>query len=432
MLLRARIILPVSAPAIENGVVRVLENRIQALGRWGEIVPTAAESVVDLGEAVLLPGLINAHCHLDYTDMAGQIPPQKTFSDWIKAIVAMKAAWSYSDFAGSWANGARMLAGSGVTTVADIEAVPELLPDVWSVAPMRVISFREIISLKKTLESDFQLAQAAAQWAALQHPQTNPTIQQSINPFGLGLSPHAPYTTHTDVLRWAARTAQSRNWLLTTHVAESQEEFDMFRHASGAMYEWLKTQRDMSDCGAGSPVQHLERCGCLSERLIAVHANYLDKGDAELLARRGVHVAHCPRSHGYFGHAPFPFDALSAAGANICLATDSLASVKRERGRPLELSLFAEMRAFAAAFPSVPPETIARMVTTNPAHAIGRPGELGQLSPNALADMIALQYTGPLEAACSALLQPKPKIIATMIGGRLLDQHDAIERRKRS
>jgi cytosine/adenosine deaminase-related metal-dependent hydrolase len=412
MLLRARIVLPVCTPPIENGVVRVAQGRIQTLGRWGEIIPISGEATMDLGESILLPGLINAHCHLDYTDMAGQIAPPKTFPDWIKAIVAMKAAWSYSDFARSWANGAKMLLRSGVTTVVDIEAVPELLPEAWSLTPLRVISLREIISLKKTPESEsHRYGPAVSQWYALQHPA------------GLtGLSPHAPYTTTADLLRWCSRFSVSDNWLLSTHVAESQEEFEMFRNASGAMYEWLKTQRDMSDCGKSSPVQHLERCGYLSKRLIAVHANYLDEGDADLLARRGVHVAHCPRSHEYFGHAQFPFDVLSKAGVNICLGTDSLASVKKERGRALELDLFAEMRGFAAAFPSAPPENILRMVTMNAARALMRSGELGQLSPNAFADMIALEYTGSIEDARSALLQSKPRLVATMINGTLLDQ----------
>ena len=201
----------------------------------------------------------------------------------------------------------------------------------------------------------------------------------------------------------------------------------MFHEASGPMYNWLKTQRDMSDCGKGSPVQHLERCGYLSERLIAAHANYLEEGDPELLAQRGVHVVHCPRSHAYFGHAPFPYESLSKAGVNICLGTDSLATVKKERGRAPELNMFAEMRSFAAANPNVPSETIVRMVTVNPARALVRPADLGQLSPNARADMIALKYTGSLNDAWSALLQPKPQLLATIINGKLLHKHDAVK-----
>lgn len=408
MLLRARIVLPISSPPIENGVVRIEGSRIQTLGRWGEIFSMSGEQVIDLGESILLPGLINAHCHLDYTDMAGQIRPQKDFPNWIKAILALKSAWSYSDFARSWANGAKMLLRSGITTVLDVEAVPELLPDVWSVTPIRVISFREIISLRKTQESEFKLAQAAAQWAALDG-EREPRI--------VGLSPHAPYTTHADLLRWAAHEAERRNWLLTTHVAESQEEFDMFRHASGAMYEWLKTQRDMSDCGHKSPIQHLDQCGYLSTRLIAVHANYLEAGDVARLASRGVHVVHCPQSHLYFGHAPFPYDPLARAGVNICLGTDSLASVKKNARQAPELSLFAEMHAFASAHPGVPPTTIVQMVTLNAARALGRASDLGQLAPNALADMIALEYSGPVDDGPAALFEHRPKLLTTIING---------------
>ena len=413
MLLRARIVLPVSSTPIENGAVRVAGNRIQTVGRCGDVLPTGGEQVIDLGESILLPGLINAHCHLDYTDMVGQIAPQKSFPDWIKAILALKAAWGYSDFARSWANGATMLLRSGVTTVLDVEAVPELLPDVWSVTPMRVISCREIISLKQTTEGEFQLSQAAAQWAALHENASGADRSAGRR---CGLSPHAPYTTHAHLLRWATHQAQARNWLLTTHAAESKDEFDMFRNASGPMYEWLKTQRDMSDCGALSPIQHLERCGYLSNRVIAVHANYLEKGDAELLSRQGVHVAHCPRSHAYFRHAPFPYETLAQAGVNMCLGTDSLASVKRTR-EPLELNLFAEMRVFATAHPNVPPETILRMVTLNAARALGQSDDLGQLSSNALADMIAIEYKGPLHDAAAALLERKPKILITIING---------------
>ena len=102
----------------------------------------------DLEEAVLLPGLVNAHCHLDYTDMAGFLPPPKQFTDWIKAIVALKSSWTLEEFATSWQHGAAMLLRTGTTTVADVEAVPELLPTAWGGTPLRVISFRELINLK--------------------------------------------------------------------------------------------------------------------------------------------------------------------------------------------------------------------------------------------------------------------------------------------
>src|SRR6185503_4520433 len=99
MILRARIVLPVCRPPIDDGAVCIVGNRITAVGRWSEVRPSPGDTVVDLGETLLLPGLVNAHCHLDYTGMAGHIPPPKSFTDWIKGMVALKAAWSSDEFA---------------------------------------------------------------------------------------------------------------------------------------------------------------------------------------------------------------------------------------------------------------------------------------------------------------------------------------------
>src|SRR4051812_19551002 len=144
ILLRSRVVLPISQPPIENGAVRISGNRITEVGPWKNISAKSDDHIIDLGEAILLPGLINAHCHLDYTDMAGLMPPQKSFTDWIKLMLAAKSTWNYSEFADSWLHGAQMLLHTGTTTVADFEAVPELLPDVWSSTPLRVISLLEM------------------------------------------------------------------------------------------------------------------------------------------------------------------------------------------------------------------------------------------------------------------------------------------------
>lgn len=147
MILRARIVWPVGRPAIADGAVLLSGKRIAAVGSWPEIKAHAAEPPVDLGAAILLPGLINAHCHLDYTGMTG-LPALRQFPDWIKSLLALKAQASYTDYAHAWLAGAAMLARTGSTTVADIEAVPELLPEVWSGTPLRVASFLEVTGVK--------------------------------------------------------------------------------------------------------------------------------------------------------------------------------------------------------------------------------------------------------------------------------------------
>src|SRR5439155_19570798 len=101
MILRARIVLPVTQPPIDDGAVEISGNRIRFVGRWPDQTVPAGESVVDLGETILLPGLVNAHSHLDYSDMAGEIPPSRPFTDSIKTITTAKGGKMYAHSAQS-------------------------------------------------------------------------------------------------------------------------------------------------------------------------------------------------------------------------------------------------------------------------------------------------------------------------------------------
>ncbi|HKS38835.1 MAG TPA: hypothetical protein VJW76_16695, partial [Verrucomicrobiae bacterium] len=160
MILRARVVLPVSSPPIEDGAVRIAGNRIVSVARWRDLAPPAGEEIVDLGNTILLPGLINAHCHLDYTGMAGRLAPTRTFVDWIKTITTEKGGWIYADFAKSWMDGVKMLARTGTTTVADVEAVPELLPEAWDATPLRIFSFLEMTGVKSRRQPERILGEA--------------------------------------------------------------------------------------------------------------------------------------------------------------------------------------------------------------------------------------------------------------------------------
>jgi cytosine/adenosine deaminase-related metal-dependent hydrolase len=193
----------------------------------------------------------------------------------------------------------------------------------------------------------------------------------------------------------------------------------MFSEGQGGMFDWLlRSGRDMSDCGLGSPVQHMERHGALGKNLLAVHLNYLAKNDAALLARRKVSVVHCPRSHYYFGHARFPYRDLNRAGVNLCLGTDSLASVYKRRRETIELDMFQEMRAFAAANPSVRASTILRMATLNGARALGLEEQVGEFAPKTFADLIAIPYTGKRGKVYDAILAHEGPVSVSMIDGR--------------
>lgn len=192
----------------------------------------------------------------------------------------------------------------------------------------------------------------------------------------------------------------------------------MFMAGRGLLFDWLKSQRDMTGCGLGSPIRYLHQQGLLSPRLLAIHVNYLAPEDLQLLATNRVNVIHCPRSHRYFDHAPFPFQSMRDAGINICLATDSLATIQKNQGQLPELNLFEELRAFTTTNPQIAPEEILNMVTLNAAQALGRQGELGELRPNAHADLIAVPYNGNLSNCFDYLVNTIPTPDFIMIQGQ--------------
>jgi aminodeoxyfutalosine deaminase len=387
MVIRARCVLPVEGPLIDNGAVVVENGRIEWLGPWRDCAPEYTKEAADLGEVVLMPGLINAHCHLDYTNMAGQIPPPKLFPDWVKTILSFKAHWSFSEFAESWLNGARMLIDSGTTLVVDIESVPELPAETWNATPLRILSYYEITGVKSRRVPEDILAEA------LEWLEKLPELPGKEG----ALSPHALYSTTPELIRKAVKLARERGLPVSTHLAESESEFQMFTDASGPFHDWLKGQRNMTDCGHGSPVQLANEYGLLNEKFLAVHVNYLAAGDEELLGQARATVVHCPRSHDYFEHARFPFEELRKAGVRICLGTDSLASSRKTRGVNPKLDLWDEMRLFAKNYPTVSPRELFEMVTVQPAAALGKSTEAGALKIKALADCVALTYSGPVQ-----------------------------------
>lgn len=185
------------------------------------------------------------------------------------------------------------------------------------------------------------------------------------------------------------------------------------------MYDWLqRSGRDMTDCGLGSPVRHLERCGLLNHSLLVAHANYLAPGDAGLLAKNGVSVVHCPRSHAYFRHRQFPARRLIREGVNVCLGTDSLATVQKVRGKSLELNMFKEMQALAERQSWLSPRRIVRMATVNGAKALGLAGQFGEVKAGAQADLIALPFGGKLTGLYDAVIGHEGDVAASLIGGQ--------------
>ncbi len=403
-------------PVIQDGAVTLQNGRIVSVGPWRDKEEHGGTRVLDLGSRILMPGLINAHCHLDYTNMAGQIPPPKNFPEWIKSILVLKSHWGFSEYAESWLEGASQALRSGTTTLVDIEAVPELLPHVWQATPLRLFSMLELTGVRSSHRPEALLNQSMDILLKL------PTNDLH----NLGLSPHSPYSTPAELLRLCAQASQTFNLPLAIHVSESQEEFDMFTLGRGLLFDWLKNQREMSACGQGSPIQYLHKSGLLSPSLMAIHANYLDPADLQLLATNRVSVVHCPRSHRYFGHAPFPIEKMIRHGINVCLATDSLASMNKNHDQLPTLNLFEELHTFSSIHPEIDPLHTLKMVTVNAAQALRREETLGEISPDAFSDLIAIPYEGSVERSAEYLVHARPKVDFIMIQGKTISESSTL------
>ncbi|MSU34486.1 MAG: hypothetical protein EXS36_05150 [Pedosphaera sp.] len=406
MLIRARTVVPVVSPPIEDGALVVSEGMIRAVGSWRDLRNEWTGMVEDLGEAIVVPGLVNGHCHLDYTDLAGQLAPPREFTDWIKSILAARSSWGFSEYASSWLKGADQLRRYGITSVANVESTPEILAHVRAAVSLRVFSFLELTGIRSGRSAAELVGDALYLMDAL-----------DLRRGAIGLSPHAPYSTRSDLVERVAREARQEGLRVTMHVAESLAEFDMFAFRRGPMFDWLKSQRAMEDCGVGSPVAYLDRWGLLDTNLLAVHGNYLWRDDARILASRGVSVAHCPQSHAYFRHQRFPYRELLESGVNVCLGTDSLASTRASPGKLPHLSLFDELHTFQKAEPDVPPKELLRMVTVNAARALGWRGRAGQLTPGAWADLAVLREKSSGKHAEEAVVNYRGEVAATMIDG---------------
>ena len=371
MIIRARFVVTMDGPPIENGAVAIMGDRIVDVGTAGEVMARNSGTMLDLGERALLPGLINAHCHLDYTCLRGKLPPPKSFTDWIRAINAEKAKLSLEDYVSSIEQGFAEAKRYGTTTVVNFAAFPELIARVRP--PIRAWWCAELMDVRSPASAGDLLERVAE----LLHPAED-----------RGLAPHAPFTASAELYRKCQKLAPTQFPLLTTHLAESREEFAMFQDAAGPLYEFMREiGRDMKDCGNMTPLSHfLGIVGPARPWLIA-HLNELTETDFELLetVRPPFAVVHCPRSHKYFGHSPFPFRRLRALGIEISLGTDSLASNQ-------DLDLFGEMRALRDRFPDVPAAEILEMVTLHPARILGRSDALGRIRRGHMADLIAVPF----------------------------------------
>jgi cytosine/adenosine deaminase-related metal-dependent hydrolase len=371
--LRARWVFPVAAPPLENGSVTVEGERIAAVGAAG-----ARKPGVDLGDAAVLPGLVNAHTHLDLSGFRQPVPFAGDFTAWLGAVVAHRRGRPPEQVAADVRAGLAQSLARGVTLLGDISAQGSSWPALAG-APIRSVVFYELLGLPGD--------RAGRAWAdALAWVRDHPATD-TCRP---GLSPHAPYSVRASLFRACAALAGARGLPVATHLAETAAEAELLARHAGPFADFLRGLGAWEPAGLVPDAAAVLRQSAAVPRLLLAHGNYLDPA---ALLPPGATVVYCPRTHAHFGHPPHPFRALLARGARVALGTDSLAS------NP-DLDVLAEARFLHRRDPDFPGDQLLRMATLAGAEALGRAAEAGSLEPGKSADL-AVVPLGP-EAAAGA------------------------------
>ncbi len=384
----ARHVLTVASPPIASGAVAVHEGRIVAVGRRKDVQKVAGADAParDLGDVALLPGLVNAHTHVELSWMGAAPPPGGDYMAWLRDLVVRRSAVNPAVARSAAKEAVRLLEERGTVAVGDV-GNETWIGGLLARSSPRGIVFHEIYGFRSP-DAERLLDDAAARLDAIEQ---EPEMKAAASRLRVVLTPHAAHTLSPALLKALAGRATAAQEPLSIHVAESEAESDLLQHGAGPMAEFLK-ERDLWDAAwrppGHSPVEYLDRLGVLSPRTLAVHCIHLSHQDLSKLQARGSTVVTCPRSNARLNVGKAPVPKLLASGIPVALGTDSLASAT-------DLDLFAEMAALSDEHPGLAPATVLRMATLNGARALGLEKDLGSIEPGKLAALVAVPLEDP-------------------------------------
>lgn len=413
---RAELVLPIASAPVRDGAVAVSAGHVVAVDRHDRIARRAAlegwrVTTVEW-PGVLLPGLVNAHTHLQYTGMAEVGARAYTsFEHWSHAFEIVYER--PHDWAADAALGARLALESGTTTVADVVTDPEAAGALHD-AGLGGVAYWEVF------------AWSDRGWRAGGRDRTLARIGSLPAPPRIGLSPHAPYSLDTGVLRDLAALARHGGLRQHVHAAESAAERDYTRSGTGPLADaWRAQHADFALLRRGgsglTPIGYLDSVGALGPGSHLAHGVYVDADDRRLLRARDTAVALCPRSNAVIGLDPAPVAAYLEEGNPICVGTDSLSS---SPGLDV-LGDVAALHRIARAQGYRRRDLHRRLLeaaTVGGAHALGLdtgPGRVGVLGPGARADLAVFERVGDgVSDVVAALVEGHGQALATVVGGR--------------
>ncbi len=367
--LRAKWVLPIDRPPIEGAWIETAGDRITGLGQGPG--PRRGQ---DLGRVAILPGLVNAHTHLELSWLAGRVPPAGSMVEWIRELVRQRFIGPdrAETAAAAIEHAAIGMRDTGTALVGDISNSLTSLP-AFAVAGLGGVVFHELLG--------FNVVDPAAMvheaWAAVDAVVPPPGV-------ALTVAAHAPYSTSPPLVAEIAR--RRREAPLAIHLGESPEEIEFLRTGRGPFRELLEELRawhpswQPPDC---DPVEYLSRLGYLQRGVLAVHAVHLSDQALARLADAGAVVVTCPRSNAWVGAGLPRVSHFYAAGLAVAIGTDSLASTST-------LNLFDELAELRRIAPDVAASALLDSATRQGARALGAGADFGTISTGKRAALIAV------------------------------------------
>jgi cytosine/adenosine deaminase-related metal-dependent hydrolase len=408
--LAARFILPVEGEPIRDGLVEIRDGRIARLGPRNGRVPD-----LDLGNAAITPGFVNAHTHLELGPLEGGSDPAGAGEDeiaWLRRVIEHRRRGSPERSREQVARGLKEALDAGTTLIADITTVGASWGAIAG-APIRGVVFAEVLGLQRMRA--LQTSQEAWEWISSIRPEEQ--VSACARP---GLSPHAPYST----AGWLYHRAASSRLPLTTHLAEMPEESELLQRGEGRLRTFLEDlgawDDDWSPIGPRSS-DFVRRGELRQADWLIAHGTYLDPGDFWQLRPEAapdgqrVAVAYCPRTHARFGHAPHPFRAMLERGVVVCIGTDSRASTPT-------LSVLDEIRFLYARDGSLNGALLLTMATLFGAWALRADTVTGSLKPGKSADLAIVALPDRDDGdPYRLLLDSDLPVTATLFEGRFVN-----------
>ncbi len=390
------------------GAVAFQAGRVVAAGPLDEVLKsTGRKPMMDLGDDwLLLPGLVNAHAHLDLTQIGYQ-PFTGRFSQWAQLIIQERQKMGSAGHAAAVERGVGLSMAAGVFTVGDIAGTADAT-EALAGSPLRGVSFVELFGIGVgSVDELAHLAPARyGRWL---------TGHRQGSGVRLGLQPHSPYSAGPALFRDAARWYKQAGAPLSTHLAELREELEFVAKGTGDCRGFLERIGKWNDAclqwyGHGlHPVEWLFGQTTHRAKWLLAHCNYVEDSHIELLARHGASVAYCPRASDYFGHRGHRYREMIAAGVNVCLGTDSIIC----HGT---LSILDEMRHLHRR-DHTDPSLLLRMATINGMCGLGMEEKDTTFTPGARPGLIAMRYDSqssadPLEQVLAGKESPQVRVLA--------------------